>query len=472
MTKVSKNLKKFRMAKNLTQDTLAEKLFVTRQTISGWENDRTQPDIEMLCKISEVLEVSVEDLIYGEKRYATPEEKTQSRKRSLIIIFSIIASVLTGTGLILIFITCWEMLPFALKGVFAFIPMLAGQAAAIFTYLKHKDSAAWREGASVLWCAGIAATVALVNGVFDIDGGFNNCLLADILMFLPVIYVLDTVAPLAVYFGGVVCYGINLFNYGDGLLVVSVMLVLYFAGLGYVLINRKKKDDIRHIYTVWLSVVAALVITVLSVFDTDAQVIFTCATAFLMCIYFADKNGSWVMPYTPLGLFGLSALSVTTVFVYDPGMPYFKFDTEILPVYLICIAAVATCTIIGSKGFKNNIAKTVYCSFALLNLLSQIVCSIFFSYGNTVMYIIILFSSLGMALSLIAFGAVSGKFVPMNLGLVSASVIVGYMIVMLIDIGILAAGIMLVAFGLILFAVNYLLARKLKNSKEEGTQNA
>lgn len=472
MTKVAKNLKKFRTAKNLTQDTLAEKLFVTRQTISGWENDRTQPDIEMLCKISEVLEVSVEDLIYGEKRYATPEEKTQSRKRSLIIIFSIIASVLTGTGLILIFVTCWESIPFALKGIFAFVPMLAGQASAIFTYLKHKDSVAWREGASVLWCAGIAATVALVNSVFDIDGGFNNCLLADILMCLPVIYVFDAVAPLAVYFGGVICYGINLFSYAEGIFVIPVMLILYFAGLGYVFINRKKKDDVRHIYTVWLSVIAAMVIIGISVAETDAQVIYTCVTAFLMCIYVADKNGSWAMPYTPLGLFGLSALSVITVYVYDPGTLYFRFETERLPVYLICIAAVAVCTVFGFRSLRNNISKMIYCSFALINLLSQMVYSMFFSHGNTVLYIIILLSSLGMALSLIAFGAVSGKFVPMNLGLVSASVIIGYMIVKLIDIGILAAGIMLVAFGLILFAVNFLLARKLKNSKEEGTENA
>ena len=68
---IAKNLVNLRKKHNMTQNELAEKLFVTRQTVSGWENDRTQPDVEMLCKISEVLEVSVEDLIYGEKRYAT-----------------------------------------------------------------------------------------------------------------------------------------------------------------------------------------------------------------------------------------------------------------------------------------------------------------------------------------------------------------------------------------------------------------
>lgn len=42
MAKVSKNIKKLRTEKNLTQDALAEKINVTRQTISSWENGVSQ----------------------------------------------------------------------------------------------------------------------------------------------------------------------------------------------------------------------------------------------------------------------------------------------------------------------------------------------------------------------------------------------------------------------------------------------
>lgn len=64
---VGKNIKKFREQKGLTQDALAEKLNVTRQALSNWERGKTQPDIETLQKISEILEVSVEELIYGHR---------------------------------------------------------------------------------------------------------------------------------------------------------------------------------------------------------------------------------------------------------------------------------------------------------------------------------------------------------------------------------------------------------------------
>ena len=67
MTKVSKNIKELRKERNMTQDELAQKLFVTRQAVSSWENDRTQPDIFMLGKIREVFGVSIEELLYGKE---------------------------------------------------------------------------------------------------------------------------------------------------------------------------------------------------------------------------------------------------------------------------------------------------------------------------------------------------------------------------------------------------------------------
>ena len=47
-TSIPKNIKRLRQQASLTQDQLAEKLFVTRQTVSLWENGKTQPDIETL----------------------------------------------------------------------------------------------------------------------------------------------------------------------------------------------------------------------------------------------------------------------------------------------------------------------------------------------------------------------------------------------------------------------------------------
>ena len=65
MRDIGKNIKLLRQMKNMTQDELAEKLFVTRQTVSNYEIGRTRPDIEMLTKMAEVLETDIHVLLYG-----------------------------------------------------------------------------------------------------------------------------------------------------------------------------------------------------------------------------------------------------------------------------------------------------------------------------------------------------------------------------------------------------------------------
>ena len=62
---LGQNLKTFRHEKGLTQKDLADKLFVTAQAVSRWENDEVEPSIDMLKTIAELLDVKVEELIYG-----------------------------------------------------------------------------------------------------------------------------------------------------------------------------------------------------------------------------------------------------------------------------------------------------------------------------------------------------------------------------------------------------------------------
>ena len=80
MTKISKNIKRLRMLQNMSQEELAQKLFVSRQAVSSWENNRTQPDLDMIQKIAELFSVEVEELLYGEKRNTKLEESVRTSK--------------------------------------------------------------------------------------------------------------------------------------------------------------------------------------------------------------------------------------------------------------------------------------------------------------------------------------------------------------------------------------------------------
>lgn len=68
MKLVGDNIKKLRKEKNMTQDQLAESLNVTRQAVSNWERNQTQPDLETLEQIAKVFDVSTEKVIYGKSQ--------------------------------------------------------------------------------------------------------------------------------------------------------------------------------------------------------------------------------------------------------------------------------------------------------------------------------------------------------------------------------------------------------------------
>lgn len=59
-------ISKLRQSKNITQKELASKLYVTDKTISSWESNRTEPSLEMIIKLSEILEWSASYLLYGD----------------------------------------------------------------------------------------------------------------------------------------------------------------------------------------------------------------------------------------------------------------------------------------------------------------------------------------------------------------------------------------------------------------------
>ena len=86
MSDIAKNIKKLRQKKKLTQEELAEKLYVTRQAVSNWETGKNQPDIETLKSMAEVLGTDINELLYG----PAPDENQRQK-----IVIATILCVLT-----------------------------------------------------------------------------------------------------------------------------------------------------------------------------------------------------------------------------------------------------------------------------------------------------------------------------------------------------------------------------------------
>lgn len=74
---ISKQIKKHRLDAELSQEELAEKIFVTRQTISNWENNRSYPDINSLILLSNFFDISLDILVKGDLEEMKEEIKLE-----------------------------------------------------------------------------------------------------------------------------------------------------------------------------------------------------------------------------------------------------------------------------------------------------------------------------------------------------------------------------------------------------------
>lgn len=70
-------LKQLRKERNLTQENLAEKLNVSNRTISRWETGSNMPDIGMLVEIADFYDVSIPEIINGERKSENMDQETR-----------------------------------------------------------------------------------------------------------------------------------------------------------------------------------------------------------------------------------------------------------------------------------------------------------------------------------------------------------------------------------------------------------
>ena len=90
---LGKRIAMLRRQRGLKQDDLANTLGVSAQAVSKWENDQTCPDISLLPKLAELLEVSVDELLSGKKeelvttvKVLPPEERKDIKELLLRIV--------------------------------------------------------------------------------------------------------------------------------------------------------------------------------------------------------------------------------------------------------------------------------------------------------------------------------------------------------------------------------------------------
>lgn len=85
MTDIGANIQNYRKLKSMTQNELAEKIHVSRQTISKWELNKSTPTIDYLIRLSQELDVTLDQLIVNRERILKDTEEKQMKKALLLV---------------------------------------------------------------------------------------------------------------------------------------------------------------------------------------------------------------------------------------------------------------------------------------------------------------------------------------------------------------------------------------------------
>lgn len=146
-------IRKYRNERTLSQEALAEKVYVSRQTVSNWENDKSYPDVNSLVLLSEVFEISLDQLIKGDvemmKEQIDQTDQKKFERLSNIFTILFLAVLITPVPLV-------HFLPYAglaiwivILGAGSYAAMLVEREKKKFDMQTYREIIAFTEGKSL-----------------------------------------------------------------------------------------------------------------------------------------------------------------------------------------------------------------------------------------------------------------------------------------------------------------------------------
>ena len=97
---ISKCIKDARQNNNISQESLAEQLGVSRQTISSWENGKSYPDLVSIIKMSDIFNISLDKMLKEDKKLVNNmQEKMDTVKSNKSIVFTILFAIILFGGI-------------------------------------------------------------------------------------------------------------------------------------------------------------------------------------------------------------------------------------------------------------------------------------------------------------------------------------------------------------------------------------
>ncbi len=146
-------IRKYRNERTLSQEALAEKVYVSRQTVSNWENDKSYPDVNSLVLLSEVFEISLDQLIKGDvemmKEQINQTDQKKFERLSNIFTILFLAVLITPVPLVHFLSYAGLAIWIVILGAGSYAAMLVEREKKKFDMQTYREIIAFTEGKSL-----------------------------------------------------------------------------------------------------------------------------------------------------------------------------------------------------------------------------------------------------------------------------------------------------------------------------------
>ncbi|MCX7709804.1 MAG: DUF2157 domain-containing protein [Clostridia bacterium] len=239
--------------------------------------------------------------------------------KTALTIFGVLGTILIAAGIILILAKNWSELSRELRTVIAFLPLVAGQLLALYTYLKKKDSVGWREASSSFLMIAVGAAISLIGQTYNLPGDFDGFMLLWMLLGLPLVYLLDATLPALFYMIGITVWaGSVQSNNGDALFFWALLGLLTPYIYKKIKQNQYSNPSVFLCWSLSAVMCAAIGITLEKVLP-GLWIIVYCG--YFSCLYllgelrFKYSPTIWQQPFKVVGTLGM--LGVSFILTYE-----------------------------------------------------------------------------------------------------------------------------------------------------------
>lgn len=421
---------------------------------------------------SQLAELLKEDIISSEtvdKISDFYSKKDKKKSNRLFTIFGVLGALLSGLGIILIVAHNWDDMSKNLKTIIAFIPLIIGQIACGYSFIKKKGST-WVESSTTFLILAVGATISLVSQIYNIPGDLSSFLLVWAIITAPVMYLLRSNLAvilhliLITYYASDLGYFFNSHTPWWYLLLLAWIIPYYFR-----LQKEEAKSNMAGVLN-WL--IPLSVTIVLGAFTNGNSLSFLMYLGLFGLMYNIgqinlfktqklSRNG-----YTVIGSLGtiFILMMLTFEWFWKDSIKDSYGDVEVLITLIIFIAAIAVlCYLHLRKHIQGfNLFQYAFLIIGVLYLTHSL------GYIHNIILTNILVAVLG--LFAIRIGIDKSSYGILNYGLV---IITTLIICRFFDTNLdfIFRGVLFIVVGAGFFFTNYLLIKKQRKSAISSTLN-